>query len=296
MDKELIIVTGPTAIGKTKLAIELSGYYGTEIVSCDSRQMYKEMQVGTAVPSIDELSAAKHHFIQVISIFDYYNAAQYEVQAIALLHKLFEKYNKVILTGGTGLYIDAICRGIDDLPTVNPELRANIQDTFEKEGIQYLQEQVELHDPEYYAKVDINNPMRLMKALEVSIMSGKPYSQFLTRPAKKRDFTVKKIFLNMDREKLYDRINQRVLHMIDEGLEQEAKDLFGHRGQTALKTVGYRELFDMWEGKHDHDEAIRLIQRNTRHYARKQLTWFKRYQDGVWFEPTQIKDIISHIG
>ena len=293
--KFLIIVTGPTGIGKTKLSIELARYFSTEILSADSRQIYKEMQIGTAVPSVDELSAVKHHFIQTISIHDYYNVSQYESEAIELIQKLHQKNSIVILTGGTGLYIDAICKGIDIMPDPVPEIRASLNQELKEKGLKTLQIQLKELDPDYYKIVDLNNPARLIRALEVCKQTGQPYSSFRKTKAKKRDFKTIKIALNTDRTILYDRINQRVEQMKQAGLVDEVKSLYPHKNLTALNTVGYRELFAAFDGEYSISEAIERIKNSSRRYARKQISWIRRDKEYQWFEPNQIQEIKQYI-
>jgi len=293
--KFLIIVTGPTGIGKTKLSIELARYFSTEILSADSRQIYKEMQIGTAVPSVDELSAVKHHFIQTISIHDYYNVSQYESEAIELIQKLHQKNSIVILTGGTGLYIDAICKGIDIMPDPVPEIRASLNQELKEKGLKILQIQLKELDPDYYKIVDLNNPARLIRALEVCKQTGQPYSSFRKTKAKKRDFKTIKIALNTDRTILYDRINQRVEQMKQAGLVDEVKSLYPHKNLTALNTVGYRELFAAFDGEYSISEAIERIKNSSRRYARKQISWIRRDKEYQWFEPNQIQEIKQYI-
>lgn len=285
MDKKLVIIAGPTGIGKTALTIELATRFGTEIISADSRQVYKEMTIGTAVPSSEELEAVKHHFVQVKSIDEYYNASMYEFDVLDLLEQLFEKYDMVFMTGGSGLYIDAVCKGIDDIPTVEQGIRKKMLDYYHQHGLQGLQEKLKELDPRHYREVDLNNHKRLLKALEISVMTGKPYSSFLTKTDKKRDFDIVKICLDMEREKLYDRINQRVDKMVKSGLVEEAGELFPYRDKNPLNTVGYKELFAHFEGKLELEEAIEKIKNNTRKYARKQLTWFRKDKDAAWFHP-----------
>ncbi len=293
--KYLVILTGPTAIGKTAVGIELANYFKTEIISADSRQMYKEMSIGTAVPSVDELKAAKHHLVQTKSVFDYYNASMFEFEVLDILQPLFAKYDIVLMVGGSTLYIDAVCYGIDDLPTVDPNVRNEVIARYQTEGIEYLRRELKLLDPAYYETVDLKNPSRLMKAIEISVMTGKPYSSFLTAQRKERDFSIIKVGLNCDREILYNRINQRVDAMIASGLEQEVRALAYARETTALKTVGYREIFDYFDGKLTLDEAIAQIKMNTRRYAKRQITWFQRDKEMPWFQPNQLSDVIEYI-
>jgi len=280
----LIVLTGPTAVGKTKYSIELAHSLKTELVSADSRQIYSEMSIGTAKPTLEELSLAKHHFIANHSITENYNASSYEFEAIELIDKLFETHENLILTGGSGLYIDAVLYGIDDLPTIEKEIRDELEQKFQNEGIESLRFMLKQIDPESYRKVDLRNPKRILKALEVTIQTGKPYSQFLTGRSKSRNFEPVIIILNRERQELHNRINKRVDLMIEQGLLDEAKALYKHKELTPLKTVGYRELFDYFDGKTDLETAIELIKRNTRRYARRQLTWFRKYESAIWLE------------
>lgn len=292
----LVIIAGPTAVGKTDISIELAKSFGTEIISADSRQMYREMQIGTARPSEFQMQEVKHHFVANISINDYYNASMYEFECISLLEKLFQKNEIVVLTGGSGLYIDAITKGIDDLPTIDPEVRSNMLSLFENEGIEGLRNRLKLVDPEYYSKADLMNHKRLLKALEVATMTGMPYSTFLTYQKKERSFDMLKICLNTDRELLYKRINQRIDYMIAEGLLNEVKSLLPYRNLNALNTVGYKELFDYFDNKNNLETAIELIKRDTRRYAKRQLTWFSRDKNEYnWIETTEKQKILKLI-
>ena len=284
----LIIITGPTAVGKTSVAIEVAKALHTEIISCDSRQMYREMRIGTAVPTTEELAAVPHHFIGHLSIHDYYNVSMFEQECLQLLDQLFLKYQTVVMTGGSGLYIDALCSGIDDFPTVDPEIRKTVTGWFETEGIEYLRRQLKMLDPEHYAKVDLRNHKRIMKAIEVSLQTGKPYSSFLTAKEQKRPFDIVKVALNRPREELFERINLRTTTMMEEGLLEEAQALYPYRHLNALNTVGYKELFAYMDGLHDLNTAVELIRRNTRRYAKRQLTWFARDKEMVWMHPDEV--------
>lgn len=295
MNKELIVLAGPTAVGKTGLGIAIAKRLHTEIISADSRQIYKELRIGTAVPSPDELAEVKHHFIQNISIHDSYNASRYEDDVNLLLRDLFLKHDRIILCGGSGLYIDAVCKGIDMLPSVNPGVRNKIQSQYDNEGIESLLEDLLKLDPESFNKIDLDNPKRVQKALEISIITGKPYSSFLTSTEKKRFYSIRKIALDMDREELYERINSRVIGMIKNGLAEEAKSLYPHRKINALNTVGYKELFEHFDGKYSLEDAIVRIQSNTRNYARKQLTWFRKDENTKWFHPSEFAEIMNYI-
>jgi tRNA dimethylallyltransferase len=294
-DKFLIVIQGPTAIGKTKLAIEIAKKYHTEIISADSRQMYKELTIGTAVPSPEELKTVKHHFIHNISIFDYYNASKFEQEALSILNNIFKKNNIAILAGGSGLYIQALLKGIDELPDVDKEIRESLIFRLNNEGIESLRQELKLLDPEYYYAVDLKNHKRILKALEICLITGKPYSGFLKKTSKKRDFNIISISLNKTREELYNQINKRVDDMINKGLIEEANNVFPHRNLNSLNTVGYKELFEYFENKISLNEAIDLIKRNTRKYARKQLTWFRRDENTKWFNPQNFDEIINYI-
>jgi tRNA dimethylallyltransferase len=293
--KILIVIIGPTAIGKTDLCIDLAESLGTEIISADSRQIYKELNIGTAKPGEDELNRVKHHFIGTKSIFDYYTAGMFELDVLKLLEDLFSKHEQVIMTGGSGLYINAVCEGIDALPKVDPEIRNKLIEQYEQEGIQSLRQDLKRLDPEYYEMADLKNPKRLLKALEITVMTGKPYSSFLTRPNKKRPFTILKIGLNRDRQELYDIINKRVDQMINNGLVEEARELHKNKELNALNTVGYKELFDCFDGNINYERAIELIKRNTRRYAKRQITWFSRDKEIKWFHPNDQEKIKQYI-
>jgi len=294
-NKYLIVLAGPTAVGKTSLGIVLAKAFQTEIISADSRQMYREMKIGTAVPNESQLKEIPHHFIQFLSIHEYYNASMYEQQALALLSRLFEQKDILLMVGGSGLYIQAVCKGIDDLPGIDHEIRNELQERYKKEGIESLRFDLKRLDPDYYNKVDLQNPNRILKALEISYMTGKPYSSLLTNPLRERQFNTIMTGLNMDRERLYSRINNRVDQMIQDGLVEEARKLMEHKHLNALNTVGYKELFQFFDGKLKLDQAIEQIKNNTRNYARKQITWFNRDRDLKWFEPDNREDIISFI-
>jgi len=293
--KYLVVITGPTAIGKTSLAIELALKLHTEIISVDSRQFYKELKIGTASPTPQQLQLVNHHFVDHLSIEDYYNASMFEVEANKKIVELFDHHNQVVATGGSGLYIDALCYGIDELPTVDPELRKNLLEKYKKEGIASIRQQLKKLDPRYYSMVDLKNPNRILKGIEVSIMTGKPYSSLLTREKQSRGYNVIKIALTMNREDLYARINDRVDKMIEWGLVEEARSLFPVKHLNALNTVGYKELFAHFEGAISLDKAIELIKRNTRHYAKRQISWFKRDPSIKWFDIKRKDEIMTYI-
>ncbi len=282
MKKILISVIGPTAIGKTKLAIALAQHFKTEIISADSRQFFKEMQIGTAVPSTEELAAAPHHFIQHKSIFDTYSVGDFEKEAIHKLEELFKQKDIIIMVGGSGLYVDSVTKGLDYFPAVDPKIREELNSVLEEKGIEPLQQQLKTLDPTYFKKVDIENPHRIIRALEICIGSGKPYSSFLNKDKGNRPFKILTVGINADREIIYNRINQRVDIMVEEGLVSEAKTLLQHKTLNALQTVGYRELFNYFEGEWTLDFAISEIKKNTRRFAKRQLTWFKKNENTVW--------------
>ncbi|WP_298514696.1 tRNA (adenosine(37)-N6)-dimethylallyltransferase MiaA [uncultured Kordia sp.] len=296
MTNYLISVVGATAIGKTALSIKLAQHFKAEIISCDSRQFFKEMEIGTAVPSAEELGAAKHHFIQHISIFDDYNVGQFEKDAIAKLDTLFQKHNIVIMVGGSGLYVDAVIKGLDDFPKVDPTIRENLNNQLETAGIASLQEMLLKLDPVYYERVALENPHRLIRALEICIGSGKPYSSFLKDKTATRNFTAIKVGLTAEREIMYDRINRRVDIMMNEGLLEEATALYPHKALNALQTVGYRELFEYMDGNCTLEFAVSEIQKNTRRFAKRQGTWFRRDETTLWFDYEEdIKTIVEKI-
>lgn len=295
MDKTLVVIAGPTAVGKTSCGIQIAEHFGTEIISADSRQIYRETFIGTAVPSAEELAIVNHHFIQSISIKDSYNASTFEHQVLETLDRLFKIHDLVIMVGGSGLYIDAVCKGIDDLPTSNPDLRDHLLKRLETEGLEALTLELKSLDPLSYGRIDLKNHMRVLKALEISLQTGLPYSSFLKATKKVRPFHIIKVALDMEREVLYDRINKRVDQMMVEGLLEEAKEIQHLRGYTALKTVGYKELFEYLDGQVTLDEAVDLIKRHTRKFARKQLTWFRKENQYRWFPPSDIKEIIVWI-
>jgi len=285
-DKYLITVVGPTAIGKTAMAIKLALHFNTEIISADSRQFYKEMRIGTAVPSEEELASVPHHFIQHKSIFDTYSVGKFERDAIKKLNELFKKHDVVIMAGGSGLYVNAVIDGLDDFPAVDDSVREKLNLELKEQGIGSLQEKLKKCDPEHYKKMDIENPQRLIRALEICIGTGKPYSSFLKQKEIARDFKSIKIGLTADREVIYDRINRRVDIMISEGLINEARRLYEYQNLNALQTVGYKELFSHFSGDADLDFAVSEIKKNTRRFAKRQLTWFKKDDGILWFDYT----------
>ena len=300
--KYLITIVGPTAIGKTALSIALAQHFNCEIISCDSRQFFKEMTIGTAVPNQDELNSATHHFIQNKSIFENYTVGDYEKEALLKLEELFQKNDFVILIGGSGLYVDAVLKGFDEFPEINPEVRSQVNSNYEKLGITYLQEQLQHLDPVYFQKISaenpqtLQNPQRLMRFVEVCIGTQKPYSSFLNQKKNNRNFTPILIGLEADRQVIYNRINQRVDIMMNQGLLEEAKTLYPNKALNALQTVGYRELFSYFDGEFSLPFAIEEIKKNTRRFSKRQLTWFKRNDNTQWFDyAIDKKEIIKYI-
>ncbi len=293
--KTLIVLLGPTGVGKTDLSIELAQHFRTSVISCDSRQIYKEMRIGTAVPTARQLATVPHFFIQTISVQDYYNSWQFEVEALAKIRELFEHREVVLMSGGSMLYIDAVCKGIDDIPTIAPELRDELTGIYERGGLDVIRNMLKELDPLFYEQVDLNNAKRVLHAVEVCKMAGVPYSSLRTNTPKERGFRIIRIGLNREKEELYDRINCRVDQMLQDGLMEEARGLYPYRDCNALNTVGYKEWFDFFDGKIDEAEAIRLIKRNSRRYARKQLSWFRRDSEICWFHPGEKEQILSYL-
>ncbi|MDD3003972.1 tRNA (adenosine(37)-N6)-dimethylallyltransferase MiaA [Flavobacterium sp.] len=300
--KYLITVLGPTAIGKTALSIQLAAYFDCEIVSCDSRQFFKEMTIGTAVPSQVELNSVPHHFIQNKSIFENYTVGDYEKEALAQLDELFKNKDYAVLVGGSGLYVNAILHGFDVFPAIDSKVRTQVQEKYDLEGLPYLQHQLEQLDTEYYTFLlktnpqTLQNPQRMMRFIEVCLGTGKPYSSFLNQEKKQRNFIPILIGLETDREAMYQRINKRVDLMVAEGLVEEAQNLFEYKNLNALQTVGYRELFDYFEGKTTLEFAIEEIKKNTRRFAKRQMTWFKKTENVQWFDSkTDLQTVIHHI-
>lgn len=294
----LIVITGPTGVGKTELCISLAEHYNVDIINADSRQIFAEIPKGTAAPTAEQRRRVRHHFVANHHIGDYYSASMYEQDVLNLLQTpafSCKKGIEAILTGGSMMYIDAVCNGIDDIPTVDDETRLWMKQRLEEEGLPALLEELKLLDPEHWAIVDRNNPRRVVHALEICHISGKTYTSFRTGKKKERPFNVIKIGLTREREELYERINQRVIDMVNNGLIDEARSMMAHRGENALNTVGYKEMFKYFDGDIPLEEAIRQIQSNTRQYARKQLTWYKKDADITWFHPDDIEGVIKHI-
>ena len=293
--KKLFIILGPTASGKTTLSIELAKKLNTEIISCDSRQFYKELKIGSAPPSKEQLQKIKHHFIQHLSIKENYNIGRFEEDSIKKISSLFKIYDNLILVGGSGLYIDAVCNGLDNIPQTPQEIRDRINNEFSEKGINWLQEKVKKIDLDFYQKSDISNPQRLKRCLEVYQNTGEKISSFYKKEKRKRDFKIIKIGISIEREKLYNRINQRVDQMIKNGLIDEAKKLFQYQKLNALNTVGYKELFDFFDNKIDIETAVEDIKKNSRRLSKRQITWFKRDKQINWFKINKENEIIKFI-
>ncbi len=292
---KLIVITGPTAVGKTSLTLEIAKNYGIPVINADSRQIYKELKIGTASPTLQQLQQVKHYFVGIKSIQDYYNASMYEQEVLALLDELFKKSSIQIMSGGSMMYIDSVCNGIDDIPTIREDVRDEMKRRYQEEGLESLCEDLKRLDPEHYEVVDRQNYRRVIHALEICYQTGKTYTSFRKKTKKDRPFQIIKIGLNCDRNELYSRINQRVDDMIVNGLLEEVKSVFQFKNLNALNTVGYKEIFDYIEGRWTLDEAIERIKGNTRRYARKQLTWFKRDEDIRWFNPNEKNNILNYI-
>ena len=294
--KRLLVVVGPTGSGKTDLSVRLALHYGALILSTDSRQVYRGMPIGTAQPSADQLQAVEHHFIASHDLTDNLNCGEYEVQALARLEELFADHDWVVAVGGSGLYVRALCEGMDDLPQADEPLRRELERRLAEEGLGALAEELRELDPEYCRTADLNNPARVMRALEVCLQTHMPYSRQRTGERRPRSFEIVKIGIDLPRDVLYDRINRRVDRMLADGLEAEARALYPYRELNALKTVGYREFFDYFDGRIGYDEAVELIKRNSRRYAKRQLTWFRRDSEIRWFAPDDDAAIIAYVG
>jgi tRNA dimethylallyltransferase len=295
MKHSLIVLLGPTGVGKTDVAIEIASHFKCEIISADSRQFFSEMRIGTAVPSLQQLETIKHHFIRFLSIKDYYSSSLFERDVLELLPELFFSCNIALMTGGSGLYIDAVCNGIDDIPDVDSGVREKYLAKYIKEGIEGLRETLKILDPEHYNSVDLNNYKRIIRALEICESTGLPYSSFLRKAKKEREFDTIKIGLERPRDELYMMINHRVDEMVRMGIEDEAKELYQFRKLNALNSVGYKEFFDVIDGKISKERAIELIKRNSRRYAKRQITWWGKDKEIHWFHPDQVKNIINYI-
>lgn len=292
--KTLVVITGPTAVGKTQLCLDLAQRLGTPIINADSRQIYRDLKIGTAAPTEEQLRQVHHYFVGTLSLDEYYSASMYEQQTIALLEKLFQDNDYALMTGGSMMYIDAVCHGIDDIPTVDEQTRETLKRRLQEEGLESLCEELKRLDPEHYEVVDLQNPRRVVHALEICLMTGNTYTSYRKAERKERPFKIIKIGLTRPREELYQRINSRVDQMMEQGLLEEAQQLYPLRHLNALNTVGYKELFNYMDGIWTLDEAVERIKGNTRRYARKQLTWFKKDSDVIWAHPTNISDIFHY--
>lgn len=292
--KTLVVITGPTAVGKTQLCLDLAQRLGTPIINADSRQIYRDLKIGTAAPTEEQLRQVHHYFVGTLSLDEYYSASMYEQQTIALLEKLFQENDYALMTGGSMMYIDAVCHGIDDIPTVDEQTRETLKRRLQEEGLESLCEELKRLDPEHYEVVDLQNPRRVVHALEICLMTGNTYTSYRKAERKERPFKIIKIGLTRPREELYQRINSRVDQMMEQGLLEEAQRLYPQRHLNALNTVGYKELFNYMDGIWTLDEAVERIKGNTRRYARKQLTWFKKDSDVIWAHPTNISEIFHY--
>lgn len=293
----LVVITGPTAVGKTELCLDLAEHYGIPIINADSRQIYRDMQVGTAAPTAEQLKRVRHYFVGTLALDDYYNASMYEQDVIRLLEGMFNGQDNAValMTGGSMMYIDAVCNGIDDIPTIRDDVRTLYKQRLEREGLQALLEELREKDPEYYDIVDHNNPRRVVHGLEICFQTGLTYTSFRVKEKKERPFRIIKIALNRNREDLYLRINKRVDWMVEHGLEEEARNLLPYRHLNSLNTVGYKEMFKAIDGEWSMKEAVERIKGNTRRYARKQLTWYKKDNDIVWFDAAETDNIFKYL-
>lgn len=296
MEKTLIVIVGPTGVGKTELSLRMAEFFHTCILNADSRQLYRDLPVGTAAPTTEELRRVPHYFVGTLGLEDYYSAAQYEADVLDLLeNRLFPEHDVVVLSGGSMMYIDAICKGIDDIPTVDEETRTLLRARYEQEGLAPLAEELRLLDPAYYAACDVRNPKRVVHALEICYMTGCTYSSFRVSRKKERPFRIVKIGLRRDREELYNRIGQRVTGMVEAGLLDEARRVLPYRHCNSLNTVGYKELFRYFDGDYTLDEALEKIRRNTRVYSRKQMTWFRKDAEIAWFHPDEYASVLDFV-
>ncbi len=288
--KTLLVLLGPTGVGKTEWSIRVAEQLGCPIISADSRQIYKGMTIGTAAPDEEQLKRVQHYFIGKLLPEDYYSASEFELDVLQLLQELHKKHNTIVMVGGSMMYIDAVCKGIDDIPTIDDKLRADLKELYDKEGLDPIRRQLKILDPVFYDEVDLKNPKRVIHALEICLMSGKPYSSLRTNPNKKRPFKIIKVGFNRNRQELYDRINMRVDMMIEDGLIEEARGFYPKRHLNSLNTVGYKELFEYFDGNHTLDFAIEKIKQHSRNYARKQLSWFRRDKEVNWINLSEESD------
>ncbi len=289
------MIVGPTGVGKTDISLRVARELGCSIVSCDSRQVYRGLEIGTAAPTREQLAEVRHHFVGVKEVEDYYSSGQFEIEAVPVIEKEIESCGNALMVGGSMLYVDAVCRGIDDIPNIDDDVRRHVMEMYEAEGIEGLRAVLKRLDAVHYGVVDLKNAKRVMHAIEVCLMTGKTFTELRTNSVKKRSFDIVKIGLRRDREELYERINGRVLEMIDEGLEAEARRFYDRRELNALNTVGYKEMFRYFDGEWTLERAIEMIQQNSRRYAKKQMTWFNRYDDIRWFHPDDVDLIIDSL-
>lgn len=295
MQPTLIVLIGPTGVGKTELSLSIARKYGTSIISCDSRQLYADLKIGTAAPTPEQLAVVPHYFVGTLKLTDYYSAAQFEADVMQKLDELFKEHPVVLMTGGSMMYIDAVCKGIDDIPTVDAETRSMMMRRYEEEGLERLCAELKLLDPEYYNIVDLKNPKRVIHALEICYMTGRTYTSFRTQSHKQRPFKILKIGLRREREELYERINKRVDMMMEEGLLDEVRSVYAYKDLNSLNTVGYKEIIKYLDGEWELPFAVEKIKQNSRIYSRKQMTWFKRDPDIAWFHPDEGETILSYI-
>ena len=295
MNKTLIVLLGPSAVGKTDISIDIAQHLNCDIISADSRQFFREMKIGTARPSDDQLARVKHHFIAFLSVRDYYSSNRYEKDVLDLLAELFKNNNLALMSGGSAMYIDSVCKGIDDIPDADPAVREQLNRKYEEEGIRGLRIMLKILDPEYYRNVDLKNYKRIIRALEICETTGLPYSSFLKKQRRERDFNILKIGLERPREELYERIDRRVDEMIVQGLENEVASLYEYKELNALNSVGYKEFFDYFGGRITKEKAIELIKRNTRRFAKRQITWWAKDKDISWFQADDIRGIIEFL-
>ncbi len=294
-NNNLIVLVGPTGIGKTEFSLKIAKQLNTVIISSDSRQIFKELKIGTAAPTPEQLSFVPHFMVSTHSIYNYYNAYQFEQNVLSLLKNKFLEYPNILMAGGSMMYVDAVCKGIDDIPTIDTELRKELLERYEKEGIESMRHELKILDPVFYSQVDLKNHKRVIHAVEVCLMAGKPYSSLRKNHNRERDFRQIHIGLDMDRKELYDRINLRVDKMIEAGLEKEAREFYPYKHLNSLNTVGYKEFFEYFDDNLSYKQAIELIKRNSRRYAKRQLSWFRRDKERVWFHPNQFDEIMEYV-
>jgi len=295
MNNNLLVLLGPTGVGKSDLSIKIAAHFSCDVISADSRQFFREMKIGTAVPTDEQLNSVIHHFVRFLPMTEYYSSSLFERDVLKLLPELYRRNNVALMTGGSGMYIDAVCNGIDDIPDTDPEIRQKWIRRYEESGIEGLRSELKILDPDHYSRVDLNNYKRILRALEICDSTGRPCSAFMKKEKRQRDFKTIKVGLERDRNELYSRIDERVDGMLEAGLEEEARSLYPHRNLNALNSVGYREFFNYFDGSISREEAVRLIKRNSRRYAKRQITWWSKDKDITWFHPDQPAEIIKYI-